>query len=267
MEFLKLSQNQGILTVALNRPEKRNAFHPGMIREITKVFSGLHKEKKVRAVLLTAEGGSFCSGGDLEWMKEMATYSKKENLKDADHLFAMYWAVRQCPVPVIGKVFGHAFGGGAGLVAVCDIVAAERSTQFSFSEVKWGLVPAVISPFVMDKASVAFTSEWFLTAKVFNADEAVRGGLANYSGSLIEVDQYLENTFKAILAAAPEAVRESKKLHQSYSVIPWKKVRPKVTKLIAARRASAEGQKGLSAFLDKQTPQWSESSYGSPAKN
>lgn len=264
MEFLKLTQNQGVLTVSLNRPEKRNAFHPGMIREITTAFKKAAKEKTVRAVLLTGEGQTFCSGGDLEWMKSMADYTLAQNMKDSKELFGMFWAIRSTPVPVVGKVFGHCFGGGAGLNAVCDIVAAEENTQFSFSEVKWGLVPAVISPFVTERASPARVREWFLTAKVFKAPEALQGGLINFSGSMTDVDKYLEDTFKLILGAAPEAVQDSKKLQQSYSTINWKKVEPQVTKLIAKRRVSAEGQKGLKAFLDKQTPVWSESPYGKP---
>lgn len=266
MEFLKVTDNQGIVTVSLNRPEKRNAFHPGMISEITKVFKALSRDKRMRAVLLTGEGTSFCSGGDLEWMKEMASYSKSDNIKDAKRLYEMYMTIRLCPVPVVGKIFGHAFGGGGGLTAVCDIAVAEEKTQFCFSEVKFGLVPAVISPFVNDRASRAYISEWFLTAKVFTAREAVQGHLINYAGSMAEVDFYLEQTFKLILGSAPEAVRESKKLQQSYSTVPWKKIEPVVTKLIAARRASEEGQKGLSAFLTKSTPTWSEKPYGAPPK-
>lgn len=266
MEFLKVTDNLGIITVSLNRPEKRNAFHPGMIIELTKTFKGFQKDKRVRAILLTGEGPSFCAGGDLEWMREMASYSKAENLKDAQKLYEMYWLIKTCPVPVVGKIFGHAFGGGAGLTAVCDIVFAEEKTQFCFSEVKWGLVPAVISPFVNDRASRANIAEWFMTAKVFGANEAVQGGLINRAGPIDQVDHFLEETFKLILGSAPEAVRETKKLQMAYSNISWKKMQPVVTKLIAARRSSAEGQKGLSAFLNKSTPQWSEPPYGAPAK-
>ncbi len=266
MDFLKVTDNQGIVTVSLNRPDKRNAFHPGMIQELSKTFEGFQKDKRLRAVLLTGEGRSFCSGGDLEWMKEMASYSKAENLKDAEQLFAMYWQIKSCPVPVIGKVFGHAFGGGAGLTAVCDIVYAESATQFCFSEVKWGLVPAVISPFVNDRAHRSHIADWFMTAKVFDAEEARAGGLINGHGAEAQIDKNIEETFKLILSAAPEAIRETKELQQSYSTVNWKKMEPVVTRLIADRRASAEGQKGLSAFLSKQTPQWSETPYGAPKK-
>lgn len=266
MEHLKLSQNQGVLTVSLNRPEKRNAFYPEMIQAITKTFNKAAKEKDLRAVLLTGEGESFCSGGDLEWMKSMAKYTLKQNLKDAEELFAMFWSIRNCPVPVVGRVFGHCFGGGAGLTAVCDIVAAEAKTQFSFSEVKWGLVPAVISPFVVDRALPSRVAEWFTTAKVFLAPEALAGGLINFSGSIDEADAYLEQTLRLLQAAAPQAVRDTKRLLQSYTKINWKSARPRVTKLIANARVGKEGQKGLKAFVDKKTPQWSEPPYGAPAK-
>lgn len=266
MKHLLLSHNLGVLTISLNRPEKRNAFFPEMIAEITKAFTDVAKDKSVRAVLLTAEGKSFCSGGDLEWMKSMAEYTLQKNLKDADRLFEMYWRIRNCPVPVVGRVFGHCFGGGAGLTAVCDIVAGETHTQYSFSEVKWGLVPAVISPFVVERARAAHVAEWFTTAKVFTSPEALQGGLINFCGTIDEVDRYLEQTFKSILNSAPEAVRETKKLLQSYSQTDWKKARARVTKLIAQRRVSEEGQRGLKAFLDKTNPQWSEPPYGRPAK-
>lgn len=258
MDLLKITQNLGVRTISLNRPEKRNAFFPEMIQAITKAFKAAAKDKTVRAVLLTGEGSSFCSGGDLEWMRSMAAYTLKQNIKDAEELFEMYWTIRNTPVPVVGKIFGHAFGGGAGLAAVCDIVAAEEKTQICFSEVKWGLVPAVISPFVVERASSARVREWFLSAKVFNAPEALAGGLIHFSGTAAQVDAYIEQTLLLLSAAAPEALRETKKLHQSYSPINWKQARTKVTKLIAARRVSREGQTGLKAFLEKRTPKWSD---------
>ncbi len=266
MKHLQITQNQNVVTVSLNRPDKRNAFHPEMISELKNTFAGFASEPNLRAVVLTGEGESFCAGGDLEWMRSMAEYSHSENLQDANELFDMFFAIRSCPVPVVGKVFGHCFGGGAGLVSVCDIVAAELKTQFCFSEVKWGLVPAVISPFVIERAQAASVREWFTTAKVFLADEAMAGGLVNFSGNISDVDAYMEHTLKLILGAAPEAVRETKALHQSYSQLDWDAVRYKVTGIIADRRVSAEGQKGLQAFLNKQTPAWNESAHGAPAK-
>ena len=266
MEHIKVTQNIGIRSISLNRPQKRNAFHAAMIAEITEAFKEAAADKKVRAILLTAEGGTFCAGGDLEWMKSTVDYTAKQNLRDAERLFDMFWAIRSAPVPVVGRVFGHAFGGGAGLVAACDIVAAETGTQFCFSEVKWGLVPAVIGPFVSEKVLPARAREWFLTAKVFGASEALSAGLIGYTGSMAEIDAQLEEVLYRIRATAPEAVRETKKLHQSFAAVSWKAVRGKVTKLIAARRVSQEGQTGLKAFLEKRDPQWSASPYGTPTK-
>lgn len=266
-QLLKFTQNEGVLHIYLNRPEKRNAFNPQMISEFREVFDRIPDEKNLRAVLLSAEGESFCAGGDLEWMKSMAKYSHQENIKDASILFSMYKAMRNCPVPLIGRVFGHAFGGGAGLVGVCDIVAAEANTLFSFSEVKVGLAPSVISPFVCEKAQPHKIREWFLTAATFGADEALKGGLIHFVGSIHEVDQYVEKVLTRVMEAGPEAVRATKALHQSYARLEWENVRAKVISLIAERRVSAEGQEGLSAFLEKRKPSWSKLSYASPAKN
>jgi methylglutaconyl-CoA hydratase len=199
-------------------------------------------------------------------MKSMASFTLAQNRKDADQLFEMYWTIRNTPVPVLGRIHGHAFGGGAGLLAVCDITAAEEQTQISFSEVKWGLVPAVISPFVTERVSALKIREWFLTAKIFKAPEALNGGLITSSGNISQVDLYLEETLKLILNSAPEAVRAVKKQQLTYSTIDWKQARARVTKLIAERRVSQEGQAGLKAFLEKRNPQWSDPPYGSPAK-
>jgi methylglutaconyl-CoA hydratase len=266
MQFIKRTRNFGVETVSLNRPERRNAFNAQMIKEMTDTFTELNRDKKLRAVLLTGEGKSFCAGGDIEWMKSMASFGPKDNLKDAEKLFGMFWAVRNCPVPVVGRVFGHCFGGGAGLTAVCDIVAAENETQFSYSEIKIGLVPAVISPFVLERVSVAKITEWFLTAKVFRAPEALGSGLIHFAGSQDEADAFIDQTLLNIAGSAPEAVRETKKLIRSYSTVKWPQAKSRVTKLIAKRRASAEGQKGLQAFLQKQTPNWSEPIHVPPAK-
>ena len=177
MDHLKLSENLGVLTVSLNRPAKRNAFFPAMIGEISKTFMKASNDKNLRGVLLTGERPSFCSGADADWMRSMASFSEKQNVADSENLFDMYYAIYNCPVPVVGGVFGHCFGGGAGLVAVCDIVAAEAATQFSFSEVKLGLVPAVISPFVMERVARTKVMEWFVTGQVFTAEEAMLGGV------------------------------------------------------------------------------------------
>ena len=199
MDYLKVRENLGVLTVLLNRPEKRNAFFPPMIGEITRTFMKASNDKSLRAVLLSGEKPSFCAGGDAEWMRSMADFSEKQNVADSENLFDMYAAIRNCPVPVIGGVFGHCFGGGAGMVAVCDIVAAENATQFSFSEVKLGLVPAVISPFVMERVAQTKAMEWFVTGQVFTSEEAMLGGLVHFRGDAHECDVFIEENLKLIL--------------------------------------------------------------------
>ena len=251
---IAVSEKDFILTVALSRPEKRNAFDAEMIAQLTAVFTTIPVH--TRAIRLIGHGESFCAGADLAWMKSSVARSIAENLTDAETLFDLYAAVRSAAVPVVARVHGHAFGGGAGLLSACDIVAAESKTQLSFSEVKWGLVPAVISPFVLDKVLPALAREWFLTGKVFLAEEAMRGGLINFVGELAEVDQFIDSTLKATLTAGPEAVRTTKAMIAALSLTDWAAARDSVPKIIARVRTGAEGQAGLAAFLGKKSPPW-----------
>ena len=257
----------GIADVRLIRADKMNALDPAMMSGIAQAMAELERTNGVRCVVLSGEGRSFCAGLD---MASMAGGGSGNDLAARSHGDAnlpqhLAWGWRTLSVPVIAAVQGVVSGGGFQIMSGADIRIARPDSRMAIMEMKWGLVPAVISPFVTERAGAARVREWFLTAKVFKAPEALQGGLINFSGSMTDVDKYLEDTFKLILAAAPEAVQDSKKLQQSYSTINWKKVEPQVTKLIAKRRVSAEGQKGLKAFLDKQTPVWSESPYGKPA--
>lgn len=255
MKHVKIDVQNNIQWVRLNRPEKRNAFHPEMIAELTQIFKKAAKSD-LRAIVLTGEGESFCSGGDLEWMKAMADYTLKENQRDSENLYDMYETARICPIPVIGQIHGHAFGGGLGLVAVCDIVAAESKTQFCFSEVKWGLVPAVISAFVMEKMAPAKTREWMMTAKIFSAAEAFAGGLIHFQGDMIQVKQYVDGTIAHLRKGGPEALRETKKLLRFLEENPREKYRKETTRVIAKKRVGPEGQTGLKSFLEKKPTSW-----------
>jgi methylglutaconyl-CoA hydratase len=257
MKTLKLTQNLGVLNIALNRPEKRNAFEPEMIRELTQAFAEASKDMRLRAILLSGNGETFCAGGDLEWMKSTIKFSREENLRDAEALFDMFYTIRNCPHPVIGKIQGHAMGGGLGLVALCDIPAAEIETEFCFSEVKWGLVPSVISPFVREKMVTRLVDEWMITAKKFSAKDAKRGRLIQYCSDMISVDDYIEATLKQLSRTDASAVRETKKLLLAQSTIDWQRIRKITTQILADRRASPEGQKGMQAFIDRKTPDWS----------
>lgn len=252
MKHLKVESKDHISYVTLNRPEKRNAFHPEMISELTQVFKLLDSSKD-RAVVLSGAGESFCSGGDLEWMKSMASYTFDENKKDSEALFDMYETGRACRLPIIGRIHGHAFGGGLGLVAICDIVASESNTKFCFSEVKWGLVPAVISSFVLRKMTPHLVREYMLTAKVFDANSASMAGLVHFSGSQTQVDSYITETLKLLKSAGPEAVVLTKKL---LNELELQSARESTTRLIAERRVSPEGQAGLKSFLEKKPAPW-----------
>jgi methylglutaconyl-CoA hydratase len=256
MSHVKSEVIDRILYVKLSRPEKRNAFHPEMIAELTGIFktagTGL-----ARMLILSSEGESFCAGGDLEWMKSMAEFSFEENKKDSEALFDMFQAARVCPLPIIGHVHGHVFGGGLGLLAICDIVAAEKLTQFCFSEVKWGLVPAVISPFVLTRMNSARAREWMLTAKIFTAAEAREAGLVHFVGEGAEVEHFIVATRKSLLRAGPESITETKKLLRFLEENQWANYRERCTTVISERRASAEGQAGLHAFLNNTKTTWS----------
>lgn len=257
MSTVLTQENKGIVTVRLNRPEVRNAFHPTMIAELTKTFKQLRKNKDCCAVILCGEGPSFCAGADLEWMKSMAKYTRAQNKKDAEALFDMFSEIESFPGVVIGQLHGHVMGGALGLAAVCDLVVAEATTQFCFSEVKLGLSPAVISAFVKNKVSLAEMNRWFLTAEVFSSTQAQKMGLVHEVASETAVVAQTQKWVDALRANAPQAVRETKQLLKSVSVENRKlQLKKMTTTLIAQLRVSAEGQEGLKSFLEKRKPQW-----------
>lgn len=258
MQTIRVEKSGTTTTVILNRPEVRNAFHPTMIQELTEVFSKtIPADKNCRVVVLRGEGKSFCSGADLGWMKSMVDYDLKENTQDSEKLFAMFAAIRSCAVPVVGRIHGHAMGGAVGLTAVCDVAAAVTDTQFCFTEVKLGLVPAVISPFVLEKMNAGWARRWMLTGDVFSAEHARLAGLVHFVGSETEVDEFVSGVVKSFNEGGPEAVQATKKLAQAVSVTgDWQQKDALTTKVIAERRVSAEGQEGLRGFLEKRTPSW-----------
>ncbi len=254
MKTLLVSEQNDVLTVTLNRPELHNAFNPEMIAELVHTFKSV--SKNVRAVLLKAEGKNFCAGADLNWMKSMAALSLAENKKDSEKLFEMFEAISCCPVPVIGRIHGNVFGGGLGLVAVCDIVACVRDTKFCFSEAKLGLVPAVISAFVCKKSQPALTRQMMLTAQVFDEQKSCEMGLVQFVGSDEEVDDYLQSQIDFVLMNGPEAVTSTKQLLEFVSQNSWSEIKNETTRIIAERRVSDEGQSGMKAFFEKRKPSW-----------
>jgi methylglutaconyl-CoA hydratase len=250
---VKVQEKSSIRYVSLNRSETHNAFNPEMINEIREAFS---KTNGVNAIVLSGEGKSFSAGADLTWMKSMTHFSFDENVSDSKKLYEMFDSIYRCPVPVIGKIHGNVFGGGVGLVAACDVVAALPETKFSFSEVKLGLVPAVISTFVLRKASQGFLRQMMLTAQTFSAEQARDAGLVQFVGAPEEVDDFIQSQLEFINSNGPEAVRATKYLLNYITENSRESSRDESIKTIAERRVSNEGQEGMSAFFLKRKPSW-----------
>ena len=251
-----LVQNGAILTVAMNRPEVHNAMTPTMIGELTAVFQIVADREDVRVVVLTGNGRSFCAGADLSFMRAAADYTFAENVADGEAIFDLMLAVDQCPKPVVARVNGAAIGGGSGLVSCCDIVVAVERAKFAFSETRLGILPAVISPFVLSKIGVGNGRELFLTGERFDAHHAQRIGLVNKVVAEDELETAVAERIDQLLQAAPEAQAAAKTLIREVAHRPKEAVRDYTTNLIAQRRDSAEGREGMSAFLEKRKPWW-----------
>lgn len=256
MKFHHVEIHEGIATVTLARSEIHNAFNDELISELTQTFKGIGSG--VRAVVLKGEGKSFCAGADLNWMKRMKNYSEAENIADAKRLADLFIAIDECPVPVVGVVQGAALGGGAGLVAVCDYVIAAEDAVFGFTEVRLGLVPAVISPFVMAKIGTSAARATFLSGRRFNAQEAKEMGLVHLVCNNALLTAELETVIKEFRIAGPKAAREAKLLIRGVlDRANDKNAQVEFTcKTIARLRASDEGQEGMGALLEKRRPDW-----------
>lgn len=255
---IRWQHTEPIHQVILARPDMRNAFQPEMIAELTTVFKEITKSQTVRGVILAGEGTSFCAGADLAWMQSMAKYSRAQNIEDSQKLYDMFAAMRDCPVPIVGKIQGHAMGGALGLISVCDVVLSEAQTKFCFSEAKLGLSPAVISVFIKEKMNKADMRRYFLTAEIFSAYQAQASGLVNIVlDSREELDMETEKIMEALLANGPQAVRTTKKLlHKLKEPMAESAQKTLTTELIADLRVSAEGQEGLTSFFEKREPSW-----------
>lgn len=256
MSAIIVKEENGILDITLNRPEIHNAFNPEMIFELTMLFSDQNFSMKNRAVILRGAGESFCAGADLNWMKSMMKFNFEENVVDAQRLYTMFDVIKNCTVPVIGKIHGNVFGGGLGLVAVCDIVAAEDKTRFCFSEAKLGLVPSVISPFVKRKMAPHILRELFLTADLFDVEKAKSSGLVHFSGSNSKCEKYVEERIQSIKKCGKGALITTKKLLNDLENLNLQDTKTETTNVISRRRVSEEGQEGLKAFLEKRKPNW-----------
>jgi len=244
MEALRVERTGAVLRVTLARPERRNAFDAALIAELTEAFGDV---ADARAVVLAGEGPSFCAGADVEWQRSAIDLSYDDNVADALRLYGMLEAIETCPAPVVVRVHGYALGGGSGLVACADVALAAEDAVFGFSEVKLGIVPAVISPFVLAKIGPA-ARRYFLTGERFDAETALRIGLVNEVAG--DVDEALDAVLRELLSSGPEAARAAKRLVRE---------RPggvEAAQLAARLRTSPEGQEGLRAFLEKREPAW-----------
>ncbi len=251
--------NDGIAQVSLNRQEIHNAFNEEMIEELREAYTDLDTNFDVRVVVMQGAGNSFCSGADFNWMKDVAKYSYDENLKESNNLSACFYAIYTCSKPTIAVVHGVAIGGANGLLAACDFVAAEAETVFSLSEVKIGIVPACISPYVVKRIGEYHARETMLTGKRFNGLKAKDMGLVNFSGTLDEVDNYVAEVIDAIQSSGPVAVSTCKQLLDKLTNMwSFDEARVHTAEMIAQLRQSEEGQEGMDAFLNKRSPDWVE---------
>jgi methylglutaconyl-CoA hydratase len=246
MSGLRIERDGAVLHITLAKPERRNAFDAELIRELHEAFSDV---SDARVVVLAGDGPSFCAGADVEWQRAAVELSYDENVGDALRLYRMLEAIDTCPAPVVGRIQGHALGGGSGVVACLDVGIAGTDAVFGFSEVKLGIIPAVISPFVLPRIGAA-ARRYFLTGERFGADVALRIGLVSEVTN--DLDAAVERVVGELLTAGPEATREAKRLVRE---------RPggdEAARIAARLRAGEEGQDGLRAFLERRKPAWIE---------
>jgi len=256
-DTIEVHIEKNIVTVYLNRSEVHNAMNEKLMKELTTCFKELTKDNNVRVFIITGKGKSFCAGADLNWMKSMAKYSKEENIEDSRLLLNLYEAIYSCPKPVIGRINGHAFGGGLGLFAVCDITIAVPNCKFAFSEVKLGIIPSVISTYIVKRIGLSNMRRLFITGERFNSEYAKSIGLIDHVVIEEELDNEINKYAMLLLSSGPNAIKEVKKLADNYENFNIKKFKEHTVRKIAELRVSEEGQEGINAFLEKRKTKWS----------
>jgi len=255
-ETIALSRDKAIAHLTLNRPQVHNAMNDTMIQELIQAVTRLNDDPAIRVIILTGEGKSFCGGADLNWMKSMIHYSMQENKKDSMALRTLFDTLDTCSKFVIGKITGHAFGGGLGLIAVCDLTLSLPDLKFAFSETKLGLVPAVISPYIIRRIGPSTARHLFMTGERFTSEYGHQIGLLDHLVHPDDMETLVHKYISEIHAAGPHAVTEAKKLLQRYQELPPKEFRDITVDTIARLRVSPEGQEGTLAFLEKRKPSW-----------
>lgn len=246
--------------VTLTRPDVRNAFDAELISELTHALSALADDPALRVLVLAAQGNVFCAGADFHWMSGLKRASLDENVDDARRLFDMFHALYAFPRPTVARVQGSAFGGGAGLLACCDFVILSEEAQLAFSEVRIGLVPATIAPFVVRRIGEGHARELFLSAAPIRATRALEVGLASHVVPAADLDAAVEECVKPLLQGGPQALAASKRLLRDLSAGPLSEAKEITARLIAEQRVSDEGQEGMAAFLEKRRPAWTKPS-------
>ena len=257
MQHLIIESKARVATITLNRPDVRNAFNDEVITELTQAIGELGARDDVRCIVLAASGSAFCAGADLNWMKRMADYTHAENLADAGRLATMLRALYECPKPTIARVQGDAYAGGTGLVAACDIAVSADTAHYCLSEVRLGLIPATISPYVIRAMGARAAHRYFLTAERFDAAEALRIGFVQAVVAADALDAKVAELVQALVNAGPEAMKACKRLVQD---VAGYQITPALVDMtvagIANIRVSAEGREGLQSFLQKRPPNW-----------
>lgn len=244
------TDQRGVCTLTLNRPERHNAFDAELIDELLSALKNISNDDEIRIVIITGSGESFSSGADLNWMRSMVDYDEETNRQDAQQLSNLMHSLYALSKPTIACVNGPAFGGGIGLIACCDIAIATNTAQFAFTEVRLGMAPAVISPYILMTIGPRQARRLFLTAERFDSHEALSLGLVHQVTDLDELDEAIDKQVHHLLKAGPEAVKACKSLTQNTTD------EHELSNLIARLRTSAEGQEGLKAFLEKRKPSW-----------
>jgi methylglutaconyl-CoA hydratase len=254
MNTVAIDSQGAVTTIRLRRPDVRNALNEVLIAELTQAFGSL--PPSTRVAVLTGDGPAFCAGADAEWMKRSKSFSREENERDAAALARLLTTIDDCPVPVIARVSGPALGGGAGLVAACDIAVADEAAQFGFPEVRLGLIPAVISTFVLPRIGTRAARRYFVTGERFAAPQALALGLIHEVTRTDALDSKVESIVREILQGGPGAVGAAKRLIRKVANLPRDQAIEETIRVISAIRVSPEAQEGLTAFLEKRKPNW-----------
>jgi methylglutaconyl-CoA hydratase len=257
-ETIRVERSAQVGRIWLNRPQVHNAFNSRMIGELRAALAAFGADASVRVVVLSGTGTSFCAGADLNWMREIVRFSYEQNLAESLELADWLHELSALPKPTVARVNGPAIGGGAGFVSACDIVIASTEARFGLSEVKIGLVPACIAPYVLRRTGAGRARQYFLTGERFEARRALEIGLVNIAVEPAELDRKVDEVASSLVSSGPEALAKAKELLSRVPGMGFEEAKRYTAEMIASLRTSAEGQEGMAAFLEKRKPKWSE---------